>query len=406
MVTTDFLPNIGGVTQHIVEIAKAILASGEQVEVIAPAQSARWSDLHKPPYSEMAAGIPTWRIPYVINRSIKFVTGQITSRLSGRRFKRLVLDRLRHSVPDVVHWHALEGKHHPIFDWTDSARVWTNHTSHFIIGLDSSRRASYRREAEQADEIIGPSQELCDLTASLGIPRDRIHFVPNGVDCRRFTPDADGALWRERLRLGREERMILCPRRLEKKNGVSFFVSAAIELLREGLGDVRFVLAGNFEGPRADSEEAIVRDLIGASGFSARVSALGRVENAEMPGLYACSHLVVMPSLMEATSLSAMEAMAAQKPIVSTNVGGLPFLVRDGENGLLVPPSDATALARAMRQVLASPELAARFGKNGRARVEAELDWSMIAKRTVEIYRMAMQRHAGAAARTPLASPV
>lgn len=392
MISTDFLPNIGGVTQHIVEIAKALLAGGDSVEIVAPAPSATWTDLGRPPFREMAQGIPTWRIPYVVNRSIRFVTGQISSRLSGRRFKRLLLERLDETKPEVVHWHALEARHHPMVDWTGSARVWTNHTSHFIVGLKSARREMYRQEAELADEVIAPSEELCELTASLGFPRERIHFISNGVDCRRFRPDIDSADWRQRLRLAASDRMIFCPRRLERKNGVSFFVQAAIELLRGGMKDGRFVLAGDFSGPREDSEEGLVKGLIDESGFGEHFSALGRVENAEMPGLYACSHMIVMPSLMEATSLSAMEAMAAQKPIVSTNVGGLPFLVRDGENGLLVPPSDAASLALAMKKLLDAPELVSRFGSNGRTRVERELDWSMIAKQTRNIYEGAMKR--------------
>src|SRR5207245_6926099 len=142
-----------------------------------------------------------------------------------------------------------------------------------------------------------------------------------------------------------------------------------------------------------ESEEDLVAKLIRESGFEKSFCPLGRVENKDMPGLYACSDLVVMPSLIEATSLSAMEAMAAGKPLVSTNVGGLPYLVRDGENGFLVPPRQTTALAEAMKRLLDSPTDRKNFGKNGRARVEAELDWKIIARRTREIYEMAIERH-------------
>jgi D-inositol-3-phosphate glycosyltransferase len=85
--------------------------------------------------------------------------------------------------------------------------------------------------------------------------------------------------------------------------------------------------------------------------------------------------------------------MAASKPLVSTNVGGLPFLVRDRENGLLVPPMDATALADAMKRLLDSPAEIGEFGRNGRLRVEMELDWKIIARRTREIYEIAIERH-------------
>jgi glycosyltransferase involved in cell wall biosynthesis len=110
----------------------------------------------------------------------------------------------------------------------------------------------------------------------------------------------------------------------------------------------------------------------------------------------------VIPSLLEATSLSASEAMAAGKPVVCTNVGGLPFLIRDGQNGLLVPTRDACKLAQAIKGLLDSPDRRTQFGKNGRARVEAELDWRIIASRVKEIYGLAIESHLST--QRPLAS--
>lgn len=393
LVTTDFLPNIGGITQHVVEVAKALLADGDDVEVLAPLYSSRWKDLKKPCHRELSAGIPVWRIPLVLNTSIRFVTGQISSRISDQRLRRELLKRLKELQPDMVHWHAIQSRGHPLAAWTSSAKVWTNHTSHFITGVGSSRRRHYQQEAGQADEIICPSEELCELTASLGIPRERIHFIPNGVDSNRFRPDVDTSYWRQRLQLSNGKRLILCPRRLERKNGVSYFIQAAISVLREAPTNITFAVAGDFSGPKSESEEELVTKLVADSTFSSHFRLLGRVENSEMPGLYAASEFVVIPSLMEATSLSAMEAMAVGKPIVSTNVGGLPFLVRDGDNGFLVSPRQPDELANAMKRLLDSPSLGVELGKNGRARVEAELDWQNIARRTKEIYARAVGRH-------------
>lgn len=393
LVSTDFLPNIGGVAQHVVEIAKALLAGGDKVTVIAPSYSSRWSNFRRKAYREIRDGTPIFWIPLVLDTSIRFVTGQISSRISDRRFGRELLNELQELRPDVVHWHALESRHHPLARWRASARVWTNHTSQFIVGIASAKRRHFRKEAEEADEIIAPSEELCELTATLGIPRERLHFIPNGVDCRRFNPNVDPSFWRKKLGLTNTERLILCPRRLEKKNGVKYFIQAAISLLKEGFHDLKFAVAGDFTGDRTESEEETVTALVMESGCSDHFHILGRVENEDMPGLYAACQLVVMPSLMEATSLSAMEAMAAGKAIVATKVGGLPFLVRDGENGWLVPPQQPDALAAAMKRLLNSAAQQEEFGRNGRARVEAELDWRAIAKRTKAIYELAMARH-------------
>lgn len=389
MLSTDYLPNIGGVAQHIYELSRALQADGADVEVICVAASAKWGDLRKEPWLEQCAGLPTFRIPWVSNRSIKFFSGHLSARLSQRLFVRAAGRRLAERPPDVLHWHAVDVRNFSAATFP-GAKIWTNHTSNFIEGIrHPSSLASYQKEAASADAIICPSDELAALTVQIGVPRNKVHFISNGVDSQRFRPDVDTSVWRGRLGLGPGTRLILCPRRLEKKNGVRFFVEAALEVLAQGQHDCVFAVAGNYTGPRHDSDEDVASALIASSPFAKSFRLLGRVENREIPGLYAAAHFVVMPSLLEATSLSAMEAMASSKAVLSTNVGGLPFLVRDGENGILVPPADSHALAEGMKCLLASPDLCARLGMAGRQRVEDDLDWSKIARQTLDIYRRA-----------------
>src|SRR6266404_5540950 len=100
LVTTDFLPNIGGLAQHVLEIAKALREDGEDVEVITVDLASRWSELRKPAYQERMFGFSVWKIPFVINRSIRFVAGQLSSRVSAIRFQRDLLKRLRYLQPN------------------------------------------------------------------------------------------------------------------------------------------------------------------------------------------------------------------------------------------------------------------------------------------------------------------
>ena len=94
-----------------------------------------------------------------------------------------------------------------------------------------------------------------------------------------------------------------------------------------------------------------------------------------MPGLLACAAVSVMPSLNEALPNVLLESMAAAAPVVATRVGGTPEAIQDGVNGVLVPPGDSPALARAIHQLLTDPELATRLGQAGRAtRVPAIFD--------------------------------
>jgi glycosyltransferase involved in cell wall biosynthesis len=393
MLTTDYLPNIGGVAQHILELSRALKNLRHEVEVIAPIVEKKWSHLQKKPFSEEVDGVAVWRIPWVKNLAIKYFSGTISGKISKMKFHRAALARLRNNPPAVLHWHALDLTNYTA-EHFDGPRTWTNHTSNFIEGIEhSSKLRHYQREASAAHEIICPSDELVDLTVGIGIPNQQVHFISNGVDSKRFRPDVDASLWRTKLGLCPEDRLILCPRRLEKKNGVRFFIEAAIKVLSSGEKNCVFAVAGNYTGPKQDSDEFVVSDMIERSRHTSRFRLLGRVENREIPGLYSAAHFVVMPSLLEATSLSAMEAMSSGKAILSTNVGGLPFLIRDDENGLLVPPANSQALAEGMRKLLADPELRARLGEAGRRRVEQDLDWSRIAEQTLSVYDKAIERH-------------
>lgn len=392
LLTTDYLPNIGGVAQHIYELSKALVRAGNRVEVIAPLFSKTLSWINLPAFSEHQDGISIWRVPLCLNRSIPFITGQITGRLSKQKFTAQAIARFVSTKPDVLHWHALDTYGYPVEKFS-GIKVWTNHTSNFIEGIQTpSGLSHYQREASSADEIICPSKELADLTIKIGIPRKRVHFISNGVDAHRFHPNVDSSKWRKKLTLTEDDLLILCPRRLEIKNGVRYFVQAAISLLKKSnISSLHFAIAGDFTGPKADSDEAIVTTLIRESQCKNRIHLLGRVENLEMPSLYSAADVIVMPSLIEATSLSALEAMATAKPIVSTNVGGLPFLVHNEKTGILVEPQASEQIATAIEQLAIHPELRLQWGHNARKRIETEFDWSVIAKKVYEIYQLAQE---------------
>lgn len=388
MLTTDFHPNIGGVAQHIYELSKALAEKGDEVEIIAPLTTSRWSSLLKKPWMEKGASFHVWRVPWCSNLSIRYLSGKLSWSLSRRRFVAEAEKRLAANPPDVLHWHALDTQGYPS-ECFSGPKVWTNHTSNFIEGIKTPLGLRhFQREAAGADHVLCPSEELVELTIGIGVPAKRVHFISNGVDARRFRPENDGSAWKKKIGLGLDQRLILCPRRLEKKNGVKFFIRAAIQLIKEqGLDDLHFAVAGNFSGHRSDSDEETIKREIDQSGTGERIHLLGRVENASIPGLYAAADIVVMPSLIEATSLSAMEAMASGKAIVSTDVGGLPFLIRHGVNGLLVAPQDPRAIANGIHHLLADPHLMAQMGRAGRKRVEEELDWSKIAEQTRKFYK-------------------
>jgi glycosyltransferase involved in cell wall biosynthesis len=142
------------------------------------------------------------------------------------------------------------------------------------------------------------------------------------------------------------------------------------------------------EGPERGAIEA----ELAALGVRAQASFAGSVPNAAMPMAYAAADIVVVPSLVEATSIAALEAMATARPVVASRVGGLPALIAPGETGYLVPPADPEQLGGAFCRLLSNPRRRVAMGEAARRRVEAEFTWQEIADRTVRIYEAALGR--------------
>jgi glycosyltransferase involved in cell wall biosynthesis len=154
-------------------------------------------------------------------------------------------------------------------------------------------------------------------------------------------------------------------------------VSAASKVL-ESLPDARFVIIGG--GPLHDQlarqiEEAGIQDKFFLLGW-----------RTDIPDVLAASDLFALTSLQEGMPLAILEAMSAGCPVVATEVGGIPEVVRDGITGLLVPPGDADALAEAILKILTDPERAKELAARGQRLVEHEYSTQAWARRWEALY--------------------
>ena len=122
----------------------------------------------------------------------------------------------------------------------------------------------------------------------------------------------------------------------------------------------------------------------------AGVRALGRVAPHEIADLYAQAAAVIVPSRRDSFSLACLEGMSTARPVVCTPVGDMAVRVRDGVDGLIVPPDDPAALAAAAGRLLADPAAAAAMGLEARRRVEARYAWDVIMREMLAAYRAAI----------------
>jgi glycosyltransferase involved in cell wall biosynthesis len=169
---------------------------------------------------------------------------------------------------------------------------------------------------------------------------------------------------------------------------------AAFALLRErGRRDVGLRIAGVEPGSEVD---LVYRRAARRLGLEGQVQWLGRLDAAGIAGELQAAHVFAYPSHIDNSPNAVVEAMLVGAPIVATRVGGIPTLVRDGEEGLLVQRGDAAALAAAIERVLDDPGLAARLGAAAAATAHRRNDPAAIVERTTAIYAAVAGRSATA----------
>jgi glycosyltransferase involved in cell wall biosynthesis len=248
--------------------------------------------------------------------------------------------------------------------------VLTLHTSHFLrLAQKRAWQPVLRRIIRSADWLLAASEEIRDVALGLA-PHERAEALTNGVDTELFRPvpptmpPTPGVL------------RLIVPRRLFQKNGVEHFIRA-LPHLSERLA-VEALVVG--EGPLRGALEALAAEL----GVGHMIRFLGARPNTEMPGLLASADVAVIPSLMEATSVAALEAMSCERPVAASDVGGLPEIV-DEEVGTLFRPADPADLAARVANLLERPDLK-DAGRRARERVVARWSLARLAQRHLEIY--------------------
>jgi glycosyltransferase involved in cell wall biosynthesis len=188
---------------------------------------------------------------------------------------------------------------------------------------------------------------------------EKIVVVHNGIDLEEFDALPAISLMREELNLSRDTVLLGCIGRIEKQKGQEYLISAM-----ELIGAARLILVGSAEEKYLNRVKTLCKEL----GISKRIVFIPFRD--DIPSLLKAIDILVLPSLTEGFSRIILEAMAANKPVVATNVGGNTTAVIDGETGYIVPPRDSFALATWINKLAGNKKKRATMGQAGRERVE------------------------------------
>ncbi len=364
-----FPPEVGGLESHVFNLCRGLVARGHRVDVVTSRsqpnlpREERMGDIRVSRTWLPARNPGGWLLHSMCSTPR-------TTRTSARAD--VVHAQAIASIPPA--WIAGRIRGRPL--------ITTLHTSHFLRLAGKARwRPGLRTLLRASDHTFATSVEIAEVADGL-LPGLATEPVTNGVDtsvfrrCEPSLPPASGPT-------------LVVPRRLFPKNGVRFFVRAMPEIAAQIPG-IEAILVG--DGPEREELQGLSAQL----GVANRIRFLGARPNAEMPGILSSATAAVIPSLMEATSIAALEAMACELPVAASRVGGLPEII-DESVGTLFAPGDPTDLARRLVALLRRKDLDA-VGRRGREHVVTRWSNDILVQRHLEVYRALVagetERHA------------
>ena len=343
---------------HVRQLSDELRHRGHEAMVLAPSRRARGEE-----------GVQ------VVGRSIDIpFNGSVAPICPDPRTRARIRASLWDFRPDVVHVHEPFAPSTGLFTMLESEApvVAVSHTyleRSLGLGLLSS---ALPRVWRKPAVWLGVSEATAALLRRY-LPGAKVRVVPNGVDVDKFSGATPADL--------PPGRRLLFVDRLEPRKGFATAVDA-FRLLSAGDPSLRLVVVGKGrEGHAVERLAGPARD---------RVVMLGSVEHEDLPRYHAAADLLLAPATGgESFGIVLLEAMAAGLPVVASDIPGYREVVRDGIEGMLVPPEDPDALARAVRMLLADPVLARRLGEAGRSRAE-RYRWAAVVEEIEAVYREAL----------------
>jgi glycosyltransferase involved in cell wall biosynthesis len=361
--TGHFYPHVGGVERHALELWGRLAAKGWQVQLIS-------ANTHGAVEREWVRGIDVIRLPV-----FSLMHQRLPLPLLSGALSRAVLE-LSRAKPDVV---VTNTRFFPATALGQLlARAWKRPTlhiehgsGHIVVGsrlgdavaklVDRTVGAAVLKSATRC---VGVSSSVVEFVRHLG--RTDAGIIYNGVDTKSFV--VDGTAERRALGVPDDATLILFVGRLFADKGVLDLVDA-FQRLELG-GRAQLVLAG--DGPLAQQLRARTQG-------TSNVHLIGLVQPSRIPALLAASDIVAHPSACaEGLPTVVLEAAAGGCAIVASTVGGTPEIIEHEKSGLLVPPNDVTALARALQLMCADRPLRTRFGMAAQERSREVFDWERV----------------------------
>lgn len=242
-----------------------------------------------------------------------------------------------------------------------------------------------------ADIVLVNAEAIRRWMLEQGFPEHKLRVIRNGVDFARFQGMEDRGALRQELGIPRNAPVVVMLSRLDSNKGADYFLEAAPQIVNR-CPDAHFLVVG--EGRVFDNNYGLQPDVALSKKLHERALQLGMGERihftgmrSDVPDILAMATVSVLPSFSEGISNTLLESMAAGVAVVATNVGGTPEVIRNGHDGLLIPPGNVRPIVDAVSSILENPLLATRLSVQGRERVSKSFTYDNMVRQTENVYR-------------------
>ncbi len=245
------------------------------------------------------------------------------------------------------------------------------------VGFPLQKNPVTRARYRAARLVVAVSQFVADRVVASGVPAGSVEIVHDGIEVPPLPSPETRRQARQRWGVSEGETLLGCVGYLVPQKGHEAVIAALAELRAQGL-TCRLLLAG--DGPTRKDLERLARNR----GVESAVRFMGFVEDAA--AVYAAVDVFVFPSREEALGSALLTAMAYELPVVALSSGGVPELVADGQNGLLVSEFDSGAFAAAVARLLTDAELRRRLGRAARETIKERFTAEQMVSNTLRLY--------------------
>jgi glycogen(starch) synthase len=388
MLTWEYPPHgVGGLARHVEDLSESLVKENVETHVLTCK-----NDKYNTPEEEVHEGVHIYRVdPYPVNtpdfttwilqlnlKMLEYAIGLNARQgpfqlvhahdwlvaFAGRAIKHA------YRIPFIATIHATEagrnhGLHNDLQRYISSVEWWLGYEAWRVIVCSQHMK----------NEVKGVFQ----------LPEDKVVIIPNGVDPKKYlTTEPDAGFRAQYARP--HEKIIFFVGRLVREKGVQVLIDAAPQILT-AYPQAKFVIAG--KGPM----ESALRYQVQSRGLSHKVFFTGYIDDDTRNKLFRCAAIAVFPSLYEPFGIVALEAMAAQVPVVVGDTGGLAEIISHGMDGLKAFPGDAGSLASNIIQLLQNEKYADQLRRNANWLIAKVYDWRSIACCTKNVYQEVFQEY-------------